>query len=221
MRFLDLLPQRKDWTQARQMPRQMIIDSTFFVTGVGTVVGGIITQGVFHVNDTVLLGPDGLGHYRPVSIKSIHVKGVERPYAEAGNDAALCLKKEKRSGIRKGNILSDTAVTPVSFWQFEAEITILYHSTTISVNYEPVIHSATVRQSARITFVEREVLRTGDKSMVRFHFLYRPEFMHEGQRLIFREGRTKGIGIVTKLMTEPDNDFLSRLRSKNKNLPAS
>lgn len=212
LQFLNLLPIRKDWKQARLCPKEMIIDSTFFVTGVGTVVGGIITQGVFRVNDTVLLGPDGFGHYRPVAIKSIHIKGVDSPAVEAGNDAALCLKKEKRSAIRKGNILADPAAPPKSYWQFEAEVTILYHSTTITTNYEPVIHSSTVRQSARITYVAQEVLRTGDRSIARFHFLYRPEYMKEGQRLIFREGRTKGIGVVTKMLVDADPSVLKKNR---------
>lgn len=216
LQFINLLPVRKDWRQARTMPREMIIDSTFFVTGVGTVVGGIITQGVFRVNDTVLLGPDGFGHFRPVSIKSIHIKGIDSSAAEAGSDAALCLKKEKRSAIRKGNILADTAHPPKSYWQFEAEITILYHSTTIAANYEPVIHSTTVRQSARITYVAQEVLRTGDRSLARFHFLYRPEYMKEGQRLIFREGRTKGIGVVTKLICESDEGVLAKNKLRKK-----
>ncbi|KAG5493714.1 hypothetical protein JIQ42_02088 [Leishmania sp. Namibia] len=216
LQFLNLLPIRKDWRQARTMPKEMIIDSTFFVTGVGTVVGGIVTQGVFHVNDTVLLGPDGFGNFRPVIIKSIHVKGVDWSAAEAGKDAALCLKKEKRSAIRKGNVLVDAAQSPRSFWQFEAEIVILYHSTTITANYEPVIHSTTVRQSARITYVAQEVLRTGDRSLARFHFLYRPEYMKEGQRVIFREGRTKGIGTVTKVMCHPDELVLAKNKLRKK-----
>jgi len=181
------------------MPKEMIIDSTFFINGVGTVVGGIVTQGVFRPNDTLLIGPDGLGQFRPTQIKSIHCKGVEVEKVECGCDAAFCLKKEKRSAIRKGNVLVDAAMNPKAYWQFEAEIRILYHSTTISANYEPVIHSQTVRQSARIVSIDREVLRTGDHAIVHFHFLYRPEYVTVGQRLIFREGRTKGIGTVTKL----------------------
>ncbi|CUG92604.1 GTP-binding elongation factor TU fragment, putative [Bodo saltans] len=219
LQFLNLLPCRKDWASLVTMPREMIIDSTFFVTGVGTVVGGIITQGRFKTGDTVWLGPDGLGAFRTTQIKSIHVKGVETDHVDAGNDAALCLKKEKRSAVRKGNVLlemSDAKRMPSSYWQFEAEIVILYHSTTISTNYEPVIHSTTVRQSARIMLVEQEVLRTGDRSTVRFHFLYRPEFMQVGQRMIFREGRTKGIGTVTKLIEVSDDTFLGNARSKAK-----
>ncbi|KAF8297884.1 putative GTP-binding elongation factor Tu family [Trypanosoma cruzi] len=212
IRFLNLLPLRKDWRKARMQPREMVIDSTFFVTGVGTVVGGIVTQGVFHVNDAVLLGPDSFGAYRTVHIKSIHVKGMEQQEAVAGCDAAFCLKKEKRNAIRKGNILADPHHPVAAYWQFEADVTILYHSTTILVNYEPVIHSATVRQSARIVYVAQEVLRTGDRSLVRFHFLYRPEFMKVGQQLIFREGRTKGIGTVTKVIVDRMESLLVKRR---------
>lgn len=217
LQFINLLPVRKDWRTLATLPKEMVIDSTFFVTGVGTVVGGIITQGRFKPGDTVYLGPDGLGAFRTVQIKSIHVKGVEVDHVDAGNDAALCLKKEKRSSVRKGNVMLDaTPGVPKSFWQFEAEIVILYHSTTISTNYEPVIHSTTVRQSARIMLVEQDVLRTGDRATVRFHFLYRPEFMKVGQRMIFREGRTKGIGTVTKLIEEHDDSFLGSTKAHAK-----
>ncbi|KAH8617371.1 Elongation factor Tu GTP binding domain [Trypanosoma vivax] len=212
--FLNLLPMRKDWRAAREQPREMVIDNTFFVTGVGTVVGGIVTQGVFHANDTVLLGPDMNGAFRSVQIKSIHVKGVEQARAVAGCDAAFCLKKEKRKAIRKGNVLTDPLHPVKANWQFEADIVILYHSTTILVNYEPVIHSTTVRQPARIVYVAKEVLRTGDRSIVRFHFLYRPEFMKVGQQLIFREGRTKGIGTVTRLIAEREESLLMKKRVK-------
>jgi len=36
------------------------------VPGVGTVVGGIVTQGAVQVNDTVWLGPNSNGHFRQV-----------------------------------------------------------------------------------------------------------------------------------------------------------
>ncbi|CCW69338.1 unnamed protein product [Phytomonas sp. Hart1] len=203
LQFLNLLPLRKDWVEARGKPREMIIDN-IFSTCVGTVVGGVVTQGVFHVNENVLLGPNPAGNYHLVGIKSIHVLGADAASASAGQDAAFCLKKVKRGAIRKGNILAEPQPPPQAFWQFEADIVVLYHSTTITTGYEPMIHSPTVRQSAKVINVEQEVLRTGDRSLVRFHFLYRPEFMKEGQRLIMREGNTKGIGVVTRLMEKPD-----------------
>lgn len=41
-----------------------------------------------------------------------------------------------------------------------------------------------------------ELLRSGDRACVRFRFLQRPEYLTPGTRFVFREGRTKGIGIV-------------------------
>lgn len=227
--LLHLLPTRHRWSEEKKKPREMIIDNIFFVPGVGTVVAGIVTQGVFHANDTVLLGPDALGQFRPTTIKSIHIRGLNVTQVEAGNDAAFCLKKEKRSAIRKGNVLLEksnathnnstggncsAAAMPKAYWQFDAEVTVLYHATTISVNYEPVIHSATVLQCARIIEVSnKDVLRTGDHASVRFHFVYRPEFLKVGQRIIFREGRTKGIGIVTSLTEASDLKKLKRSKT--------
>ena len=43
------------------------------------------------------------------------------------------------------------------------------------------------------------VLRTGDKAVVTFRFMYRPEFMHTGVRLVLREGTTRGMGVITKI----------------------
>lgn len=219
MKFLNMLPLRRDWHALQSLPAEMIVDSTFFVTGVGTVVGGIVTQGIFKVNDSVLLGPDGTGQFRPTQIKSIHVKGYEVEQAECGNDAALCLRKERRNAIRKGNVLVHPAVNPKGYWQFEAEIRVLYHSTTIESNYEPVIHTPTARQAARIKLQSDEaVLRTGDTAIVRFHFLYRPEYLKIGHRIIFREGRTKGIGQVTGVFVEMDPAILGLRRTAQKDI---
>lgn len=44
-----------------------------------------------------------------------------------------------------------------------------------------------------------EHLRTGDKAMVRFRFIKNPEYLRPDMRMVFREGRTKAIGTVTKL----------------------
>lgn len=73
----------------------------------------------------------------------------------------------------------------------------LFHSTTIKSNYQPVIHCRTVRQSAAIEILEgSHALSARDRALVRFRFLYRPEYMVVGSKIVFREGRTKGVGTV-------------------------
>ena len=43
-------------------------------------------------------------------------------------------------------LLVDPKVGPKASWTFSAEILILYHSTSVQLNYQPVVHIGTVRQ---------------------------------------------------------------------------
>jgi len=201
--FLNLLPARAHWD--REKPAEFYMDEHFFVTGVGTVAAGTLMAGCVKVNDQLMLGPDGNGRFQRVTIKTIHSKrcNVERVFA--GQSASFGLKKIKRSALRKGMVLASPALDPKSSWEFEAEILVLQHPTTIQPGYQPVIHCIAVRQAARILSVtgnkksDSEVLRTGDRAIVRFRFAYRPEYLLLGARLVFREGRCKGIGRVSKV----------------------
>lgn len=198
--FLNLLPPRAHWDNDK--PAEFYIDENFFVTGVGTVAAGTMMAGSVQVNDQMWLGPDGNGRFEKVTIKTIQSKrtSVERVFA--GQSASFGLKKVKRSQLRKGMVLTHLSTEPKACWEFEAEILVLQHPTTIQPGYQPVIHCVAVRQAARILSVtgrknkESEVLRTGDRAIVRFRFCYRPEYLQLGARLVFREGRTKGIGKV-------------------------
>lgn len=80
---------------------------------------------------------------------------------------------------------------------FTAEVVILNHHTTIVSNYQPVVHCLTVTQSCRVVEMGTDgAMRTGDRAKIVFEFMYRPEYMVLGTRMIFREGRAKGIGKV-------------------------
>jgi GTPase len=67
----------------------------------------------------------------------------------------------------------------------------------ISVNYEPVVHAHTLRQSAKIVSLSKASVVTGDTAICRFRFLYHPEYVSEGMTILFREGRTIGMGRIT------------------------
>lgn len=64
----------------------------------------------------------------------------------AGQTAALALKRVKRSLVRKGMVLVAEAAQPKATWEFDADIAILTHSTTIQPRYQAVIHCEIVRQ---------------------------------------------------------------------------
>lgn len=50
--------------------------------------------------------------------------------------------------------------------------------------------------------MDKDHLRTGDKATCRFRFIKSPEFIQVGTKMIFREGRAKAVGTITKLHEE-------------------
>jgi hypothetical protein len=59
-----------------------------------------------------------------------------------------------------------------------------------------MLHVGPVSQTCAIIDIDRSYIRTGDRATVAFRFVQRPEYLALGDRLLFREGRTKGLGIV-------------------------
>ncbi|CAL8329716.1 unnamed protein product [Merluccius merluccius] len=196
--FLNLLSCRTSYSEDE--PAEFQIDDTYSVPGVGTVVSGTTLRGLIRLNDTLLLGPDPLGTFIPIAVKSIHRKRMPVREVRGGQTASFALKKIKRSSIRKGMVMISPKLTPQATWEFEAEILVLHHPTTISPRYQAMVHCGSIRQTATILTMNRDCLRTGDKATVHFRFIKTPEYMHCDQRLVFREGRTKAVGTVTKLL---------------------
>ncbi|MGC9780685.1 MAG: elongation factor 1-alpha [Candidatus Heimdallarchaeota archaeon] len=201
-KFLNLIPAYRNWEEFFDKPVEFHIDETFSVTGVGTVVAGTLISGAVTIDDILLLGPDDFGEFKEVKVKSIQSKRLPVRRVVAGKTATFALRRIPRDSIRKGMVLLDNDLQPTAIKEFEAEVIILYHSTTIHVNYQAVIHCGPIRQTAKLVEMDKEVIRTGDNATVKFRFLYSPEFLKVGQQIIFREGRTKGIGKITKVFIE-------------------
>ncbi|XP_052129873.1 GTP-binding protein 1 isoform X2 [Frankliniella occidentalis] len=196
--FLNLLTTR---TYSRDdEPAEFQIDDTYSVPGVGTVVSGTALKGVIRLNDTLMLGPDPLGHFTAIAVKSIHRKRMAVREVRGGQTASFALKKIKRSQIRKGMVMVSPALNPQACWEFEGEILVLHHPTTISSRYQAMVHCGSIRQTASILTMSEECLRTGDKALVHFRFIKHPEYLKAGQRMVFREGRTKAVGNVLRLI---------------------
>ena len=175
------------------------IDGSFGVTGIGCVVSGVVVAGAVSLGDELYIGPDSVGGFHKAFVKSVHSKRVPVQCASAGQSASCALRKIQRKDVRKAMVLVSLKadVSSKTTWNFTADILVLYHSTTLSANYQPVVHIGAVRQAAKIVEMQdAEVLRTGDRCRCTFRFMYRPEFLDVGGRLVFREGMTKGVGKV-------------------------
>jgi translation elongation factor EF-1alpha len=166
------------------------------------VVSGTTLKGVIRLNDTLMLGPDPLGHFQQIAVKSIHRKRMAVKEVRAGQTASFALKKIKRSQIRKGMVMVSPSLNPQACWEFEGEILVLHHPTTISSRYQAMVHCGSIRQTASIVKMSKDCLRTGDKAIIHFRFIKHPEYMTPGQRMVFREGRTKAVGNIVRIITQ-------------------
>ncbi|KAI6177385.1 Dgp-1 [Aphelenchoides bicaudatus] len=196
--FLNILPLRRPACTSDKV--HFVIDEIFHVTGVGTVISGNCLSGTINTDDILWLGPDTNGAFIQVKINSIHRKRLPVDTVHYGQSAAFAIKKISKKQVRKGMVLLSGTEQPKACWEFEAEILILNHPTTISKNYEAMIHAGAVRQTAKILQMNKEVLRTGDRDKIHFKFTRRPEYIVPGTRLVFREGLTKAVGAIHKIL---------------------
>lgn len=65
--------------------------------------------------------------------------------------------------------------------------------------------------------MSQDCLRTGDKALVRFRFIKHPEYIKPGQRIVFREGRTKAVGNVVKLIPYSSTTVIQTCRANKPN----
>lgn len=73
-----------------------------------------------------------------------------------------------------------------------------------------MLHVGPVSQTCAIIDVDRPFIRTGDRATVAFRFVQRPEYLAPGDRLLFREGRTKGLGIVKSVGYDPSKPLMPK-----------
>lgn len=208
--FLNILPHHGKYDVDAAF--EFHINDTFSVPFVGTVVSGVVKSGVIHAGDTVLVGPDSLGQFTSTTIRSIERKRIGVPACSAGQSASFALRRVRRKDVRKGMVVllakSDTnpnlpAAQPKVHREFVAEVLILSHATTIRTKYQAMLHVGPVSQTCAIIDIDRAYIRTGDRATVAFRFVQRPEFLAVGDRILFREGRTKGLGIVKQVGYDP------------------
>ena len=205
--FLNLLQKKQNKSKDDNV--EFYIDTIFNVKGVGIVVGGNITSGTIKTGDKLLLGPI-MGKYKPITIKSIHDKKMLVDKISCDKYACFSIKKIQRNELRKGQVIINGP--PVSVTEFDAEILILKSNhTTIRVGYEPVLHTGSIRQIAKIINISNKInyrktnvnddniLRTGDKANVRFKFKFRPEFIKPNTKILFTEGNIKVVGVVKNI----------------------
>ncbi|MEM2637458.1 MAG: GTP-binding protein [Candidatus Korarchaeota archaeon] len=198
--FLNLLPKRTIAEYAVERPLLAYVEETFAPQNVGTVLFIRIHEGKIKEGDEVFVGPVK-GNFRKVKVRSIHRDRVPVKEAHAGEMVTIAIKGIDRSEVSPGAAVLSVDEDPVAVREFEADIYILHHSSTIRRGYETMVHVCTVREQCVIIALSKEPLRTGDAAHATFRLKYNWAYIRPGMRFIFREGRTRGFGIITAVQS--------------------
>jgi len=224
-KLLFALPKRRRHERKLNRSFEYLVDDIFNVPGVGSVVSGFVNAGSLDIgpNAHVYVGPTDDGSFLKTVAKSAHIARINTGHVTSGQSAclALALSKEHRKKLRRGMVVLEES--PTSTREFEAEICVLKgEGTTIRRTYQAYVHILNVRQSAfakKIEIVHTNVLglstthtalygeeneivlRPGSRAKVHFEFAQRPEYVRPGMRMLFRDGRVRGVGLVTAVPT--------------------
>ena len=191
---------------------EMLLDHAFN-TKFGCIHAGVIVSGKIEVNQKLLIGPTLDGEFKMVQIREIQFLRVSVKELCCGNSCSVRLKSLDKSfelntnNFRKGMVLLDPGTKLEPTMEFEVEALIVHHSSTIKVGYQSVVHCHVIRQTCSIVQMNKEFLRAGDNGIIRFRFMKKPEYMHVGDTILFREGRTRGKGKITKIFPIDLNSF--------------
>lgn len=196
-RLLYVLPKR-----ASQLDRNkeflMYIDKIYRVPGTGIVVSGSVKEGVVKRGEELFIGPGSDGNFHKVKASSIEIHHFSVDTAEVGEIIGIALKGLETE-VERGMVITAGKKLKSSM-EFEADVVVLNHPTKISRGYEPVVHLETISETVVVEPLDVDFLAAGDRGRVRMRFKYKPYHIKEGQKFVFREGRSKGIGRVTRIL---------------------
>ncbi|WP_435127703.1 GTPBP1 family GTP-binding protein [Halobaculum sp. D14] len=192
-RLFETLPKR---SVATDDDFRMYIDRTYDVKGVGAVASGTVRSGAVEAGDELLLGPMPDGSFREVEARSIEMHYHRVDKARAGRIVGIALKGVRESEIHRGMALLPRYADPKPVRSFDAEVMVLNHPTRIGEGYEPVVHLETISE-AGVFHPDGGRLLPGDTGETEIEFKFQPYLVEEGQRFVFREGQSKGVGTVT------------------------
>jgi elongation factor 1-alpha len=194
--LFERLPKTSASPTAADEQFRMYVDRSYSVTGVGAVASGTIKTGEIETGDELLIGPMPDGRFREVEARSIEMHYHRVDEASAGRIVGIALKGIREEVIERGMVLLPRDANPEPVREFEAEVMVLNHPTRIGNGYEPVVHLETVSEAAAFYPAEGQLL-PGDSGTATVRFKFRPYLVEEGQRFVFREGHSKGVGTVT------------------------
>ncbi len=189
------------------------IEKVYCPPGIGWVVTGIVKcinpEGYISANTFSYLGPNNdITQLKIWSMHNYYQEKIDKLYN--GQRGCLALRSEKKLSydlFRKGTILTNNQeILKKATYKYKAEIKLLSHPSNVRDNFSPVIHCATIRQSASIKIIEIKTkvkkeedgkcIYPGDTAIIQIEFKFKPEIIEPRQSFFLREGLTLGVGTI-------------------------
>lgn len=107
------LPRRLPHEKRIDRPFEMMVEDTFTVPGVGTVLSGFVNSGKFDKGGTIYVGPTKTGTCIKTTVKSIHIMQTTVDHVYAGHSACFAVnlsKEERKSLVRHRMFIFDKPV---------------------------------------------------------------------------------------------------------------
>lgn len=215
------------------------VEKVYCPQGIGWVITGILRCSdptkYLNVGTLCWLGPgSSMGVGSLTEQTSIKIWSIHNYYQEktdkisSGQRACLAIRSDKKlnyKNFRKGTILTNNIdIIKYASFKYKAVIKLLSHPSIVKDNFTPVIHCATIRQSAKITILEiknkqknkePEITNEqdtkekttdvkhicpGDTAIISLEFKFYPEIIEPNESFFLREGLCLGVGTILEPM---------------------
>lgn len=90
-----------------ELPSRVIVDHSFNVKGIGSVILGRVTQGTIHKHDKVVVHPVG----QEIEIRNIQMHDEDKTSAGTGSRVGLALKGIQAKDVDRGHIISNKEIS--------------------------------------------------------------------------------------------------------------
>ncbi len=189
------------------------IEKVYCPPGIGWVLTGIVKfinpDAYLTTGSSFYLGPGQSNDITQIKIWSIHNYYQEKvDRLLNGQRGCLAVRSDKKltyENFRKGSILTNNIeILKKATYKYKAQIKLLSHPSNVKDNFSPVIHCATIRQSASIKIIEiktktqndSKCIYPGDIATIELNFKFKPEIIEPNQLFFLREGLTLGVGTI-------------------------
>lgn len=100
-KFLNAVPPTRSPPELHQQAPEFLVDEIFNVPEAGIVLGGVLTRGMVHEGDPVVVGPRENGTFAETTIATLRRNRTPCRVARAGEAVTVTLTSVERAHIRK------------------------------------------------------------------------------------------------------------------------